>query len=65
MSVGGVTNVAARGFSQGPLAGGSPADMILAVEHAAQCAKKSGGHRAEFVDIANFIAPEAARVVEH
>jgi diguanylate cyclase (GGDEF)-like protein len=65
LSVGGVTNVAARGFSQGPLTLGSPADMILAVEHAVRCAKKAGGHRAEFVDIAPFIAPEPSRVVEH
>jgi diguanylate cyclase (GGDEF)-like protein len=58
LSVGGVTNVAANGFSQGPLAFGVPGDLITAAEHAAHCAKTSGGHRAHFVDIAGFSRSE-------
>jgi diguanylate cyclase (GGDEF)-like protein len=61
LSVGGVTNVAATGFSQGPLACGVPGDLIAAAEHGVQCAKTAGGHRAEFVDIADFSTRESPR----
>jgi diguanylate cyclase (GGDEF)-like protein len=61
LSVGGVTNVAATGFSQGPLACGVPGDLIAAAEHGVQCAKTKGGHRAEFVDIADFSTRESPR----
>jgi diguanylate cyclase (GGDEF)-like protein len=65
LSMGGVTNVVARGFSQGPLTCGVPADLIVATLHAVQCAKQAGGHRAEFVDIASFTSPCQSRVLEH
>jgi diguanylate cyclase (GGDEF)-like protein len=61
LSVGGVTNVAATGFSQGPLACGVPGDLIAAAEYGVQCAKTAGGHRAEFVDIAGFSTRESPR----
>jgi diguanylate cyclase (GGDEF)-like protein len=61
LSVGGVTNVAAAGLSQGPLACGVPSDLIAAAEHGVQCAKIAGGHRAEFVDIADFSTRESPR----
>lgn len=61
LSVGGVTNVAATAFSQGPLACGAPGDLIAAAEYGVQCAKTAGGHRAEFVDIAGFGTREPPR----
>jgi diguanylate cyclase (GGDEF)-like protein len=61
LSVGGVTNVAATGFSQGPLACGVPGDLIAAAEHGVQCAKIAGGHRVEFVDIADLRTREPPR----
>lgn len=65
VSMGGVTNVAALGFSQGPLACGVPGDLIAAAEHAVRCAKKAGGHRAEFVDIADFTRSDPPHGLEH
>ncbi len=65
LSVGGVTNVAALGFTQGPLTWGNPADLIVAVEHAVRSAKAAGGHRAEFVDLTHFSTPEQSRALEH
>jgi len=65
LSVGGVTNVAATGFSHGPYECGLPADLIAAAEHAAHCAKSAGGHRAQFANIAAFGTPEPRRGLEH
>jgi GGDEF domain-containing protein len=65
VSVGGVTNVASSGFSQGPFASGVPGDLLIAVERAVRDAKSSGGHRAQFVDIADFSSPGTLAVREH
>jgi diguanylate cyclase (GGDEF)-like protein len=65
VSVGGVTNVAATGFSQGPLNCGVPNDLVAAAEHAVLRAKAAGGHRAEFVDIASFSRSEPPRGLDH
>jgi diguanylate cyclase (GGDEF)-like protein len=65
LSVGGVTNVAATGFSQGPIACGLPGDLVTAAEHAVHRANVAGGHRAEFVDIAGFSSCDPSHGLEH
>jgi diguanylate cyclase (GGDEF)-like protein len=50
LSVGGATHVF-TGFARDSTAPNVPGDLIAAAEYAAGCAKRAGGHRADFADL--------------